>query len=115
MGSASGAWTPDRHEVSLFADRALAKSGTRPHYSGGRGADQLQHLLGFHAHLFLWVPLRHQCTWQCPLYSPECVEGEFSELRLYRLLQSSCVARSPKVAPKVATWQMCSVLTRPTR
>jgi len=35
MGSASGAWTPDRHEVSLFADRALAKSGTRPHHSGG--------------------------------------------------------------------------------
>jgi hypothetical protein len=54
MGSANCAWTPDRHEVSLFADRALAKSGTRPHHSGGRGADQLQHLLGFHAHLFLW-------------------------------------------------------------
>jgi hypothetical protein len=35
MGSASCAWTPDRHEVSLFADRALAKSGTRPHHSGG--------------------------------------------------------------------------------
>jgi hypothetical protein len=35
MGSASCAWTPDRHEVSLFADRALAKSDTRPHHSGG--------------------------------------------------------------------------------
>jgi hypothetical protein len=40
MGSASCAWTPDRHEVSLFADRALAKSGTRPHHSGGGRTDR---------------------------------------------------------------------------
>jgi len=25
--------------------------------------------------------LRHKCTWQRPLYSAECVEGEFSEVR----------------------------------
>ena len=28
--------------------------------------------------------LRHKCSWQRPLYSPECVEGVFSEVRVAR-------------------------------
>jgi hypothetical protein len=88
MGSASGTWTPDRHEVSLFADRALAKSGTRPHHSGGRGADQLQHLLGFHAHLFLWgVP-------STPVYV--AVPPLFTGVRGRKILGTSPLSASAK-------------------
>src|SRR4028119_182156 len=29
------------------------------------------------------------------LYSPECVEGKFSEVRLYRILGSSCLLATP--------------------